>query len=426
MKNEENASKNKIIKKQKKLKKKHKNKNKTIKESENNLTSSNNNETKPITLLGKKRKLIYYKRHSLQYNQLNKLYKKEDISFNINNLYTMVNLNPNLIKGRFAGLLDNDENDIDLILELNNPDNQKYNRYTVYDTKKFRAKLSFLELNSAVLYLLFNGYAAFMLNDAIKIYFFSNNNTNYDIFQRITLPDELHDCVLFLFKFVHDDDFYFFNKVFSLKKDNKILLYKYNKKEKEDENDFAIKGRTFVEHIYLELNFEFIWFAQKNNNELLFFYEDNFSFHINVYDISKLQVVNQKIIKLNDLEHVKIANYADKVISERYLPLSNHNLLYFIDTNLCQITTIKELDIIEYFKINDDNTLWTIESTKNKTNKNDIFYLRQYKIINETQELVKIGERKIYNTSFITDNIALVNNKRILLFKKGKKLILFK
>ena len=426
MKNEENASKNKIVKKQKKLKKKHKNNIKTLKLSENNLTSSNNNEKKPITLLGKKRKLIYYKRHSLLYNELNKLYKKEDISFNINNLYTMVNLNPNLIKGRFAGLLDNDENDNDLILELNNPDNQKYNRYTVYDTKKFRAKLSFLELNSAVLYLLFNGYAAFMLNDAIKIYFFSKNNTNYDIFQRITLPDELHDCVLFLFKFVHDDDFYFFNKVFSLKKDNKILLYKYNKKEKEDENDFAIKGRTFVEHIYLELNFEFIWFAQKNNNELLFFYEDNFSFHINVYDISKLQVVNQKIIKLNDIEHVKIANYADKVISDKYLPLSNHNLLYFIDTNLCQITTIKELDIIEYFKINDDNTLWTIESTKNKTNKNDIFYLRQYKIINETQELVKIGERIIYNTSFITDNIALVNNKRILLFKKGKKLILFK
>ena len=426
MKNEENASKNKIVKKQKKLKKKHKNNIKTLKLSENNLTSSNNNEKQPKTLLGKKRKLIYYKRHSLQYNELNKLYKKEDIFFNINNLYTMVNLNPNLIKGRFAGLLDNDENDNDLILELNNPDNQKYNRYTVYDTKKFRAKLSFLELNSAVLYLLFNGYAAFVLNDAIKIYFFSNNNTNYDIFQRITLPDELHDSVLFLFKFVHDDDFYFFNKVFSLKKDNKILLYKYNKKEKEDENDFAIKGRTFVEHIYLELNFEFIWFAQKNNNELLFFYEDNFSFHINVYDISKLQVVNQKIIKLNDIEHVKIANYADKVISDKYLPLSNHNLLYFIDTNLCQITTIKELDIIEYFKINDDNTLWTIESTKNKTNKNDIFYLRQYKIINETQELVKIGERKIYNTSFITDNIALVNNKRILLFKKGKKLILFK
>ena len=425
MKGDDKIAKNQKIKKQKKLKKKRKINNLTIKESENNIIPSENNNTKPVTLLGKKRKLIYYKRHSLQYNDLNRLYKKEDISFNINNLYTMTNLNPDYIKGRFAGLLDNEENDNDLILEINIQDNPKYNRYTVYDTKKFRAKLSFLELNSAVLYLLFNGYAAFVLNDAIKIYFFSKNNTCYDIFQRITLPDELHDCVLFLFKFVYDNDFYFFNKVFSLKKENKILLYKYNKREKEDENDFAIKGRPFLEHIYLDLNFEFIWFAQKNNNELLFFYEDNFSFLINVYDISKMKVINQKIIKLNNLEHVKIANYADKVISDRYLPLSNHNLLYFIDTNQCQIATIKELDIIEYFKIYDDNTIWTIESKKDKSNKKDIFYLRQYKIINETQELVKVGERKIYNTSFITDNIALVNNKRILLFKKGKKLILF-
>ena len=426
MKHENKITKNKKIKIQKKLKKKQKNNNQAIKESENNIASNEKNNTKLITLLGKKRKLIHYKRHSLQYDDLNRLYKKEDIGFNINNLYTMTNLNPNYIKGRFAGLLDNDENENDLILELNIPDNPKYDRYTVYDTKKFRAKLTFLELNSAVFYLLFNGYAAFVLNDAIKIYFFSKNNTCYDIFQRITLPDELHDSVLFLFKFVNDDDFYFFNKVFSLKKDNKILLYKYNKKEKEDENDFAIKGRPFVENIYLELNFEFIWFAQKNNNELLFFYEDNFSFLINVYDISKMKVINQKIIKLNNIDHVKIANYADKVISDRYLPLSNHNLLYFIDTNLCQISTIKELDIIEYFKIYDDNTIWTIESKRNKSNKKDIFYLRQYKIINETQELVKIGERKIYNTSFITDNIALVNNKRIVLFKKGKKLILFK
>ena len=426
MKHDDTIAKNQKIKKQKKLKKKHKNNIQTLKDSENNITSTENSNTKQVTLLGKKRKLIYYKRHSLQYNELNRLYKKEDLKLNINSLYTMTNLNPNYIKGRFAGLLDNDENGNDLILEINIPDNPKYNRYTVYDTKKFRAKLTFMELNSAVLYLLFNGYAAFVLNDAIKIYFFSKNNTCYDIFQRITLPDELHDCVLFLFKFVYDDDFYFFNKVFSLKKENKILLYKYNKREKEDENDFAIKGRPFLEHIYLDLNFEFIWFAQKNNNELLFFYEDNFSFLINVYDISKMKVINQKIIKLNNLEHVKIANYADKVISDRYLPLSNHNLLYFIDTNLCQISTIKELDIIEYFKIYDDNTIWTIESKKDKSNKKDLYYLRQYKIINNTQELVKIGERIIYNTSFITENIALVNNKRIVLFKKGKKLILFK
>ena len=425
MKHKDKITKNKKIKKQKKLKKKHKNNTQLKKDIENNIPS-NNNQTEIKTFLGKKRKLIYYKRHSLQYNELNRLYNPDELSLNINNFDTMINLNPNFIKGRFAGLLENEQNDNDLILELNNPDNPKYNRYTVYDTKKFKPKLTFLELSSGILYLLFKGYAAFVINDAIKIYHFSKNNTCYDIYQRITLPDELQDSVLFLFKFVYDDDFYFFNKVFSLKKDNKILLYKYNKKEKENENDFAIMGRPFVEYIYLELNFEFIWFAQKNNCELLFFYEDNFNFIIYVYDISKMQVVNQKTIKLNNLNYVKIANYSDKVIDNKYLPLSNHNLLYFIDTNQCQISAIKELDVIEYFKLCDDNTLWTIESTKYKNSKNDIFYLRQYKIIKDTQELVKVGERKIYKTSFITDNIALINNKKILLFKKGKKLILFK
>ena len=407
MKHDDKINMNKKIKKQKKLKKKHKNNTQLKKDIENNIPS-NNNQTEIKTFLGKKRKLIYYKRHSLQYNELNRLYNPDELSLNINNFDTMINLNN------------------DLILELNNPDNPKYNRYTVYDTKKFKPKLTFLELSSGILYLLFKGYAAFVINDAIKIYHFSKNNTCYDIYQRITLPDELQDSVLFLFKFVYDDDFYFFNKVFSLKKDNKILLYKYNKKEKENENDFAIMGRPFVEYIYLELNFEFIWFAQKNNCELLFFYEDNFNFIIYVYDISKMQVVNQKTIKLNNLNYVKIANYSDKVIDNKYLPLSNHNLLYFIDTNQCQISAIKELDVIEYFKLCDDNTLWTIESTKYKNSKNDIFYLRQYKIIKDTQELVKVGERKIYKTSFITDNIALINDKKILLFKKGKKLILFK
>jgi hypothetical protein len=273
MKNDDKVTINKKIKKQKKSKKRHKNNSQSKLESQNNILSNNdNNQTEIKTYLGKKRKLIHYKRHSLQYNELNRLYNQDELSLNVNNLNTMINLNPNYIKGRFAGLLENEQNDNDLILELNNPDNPKYNRYTVYDTKKFKPKLTFLELNSGVLYLLFKGYAAFVINDAIKIYFFSKNNTCYDIFQRITLPDELKDSVLFLFKFVYDDDFYFFNKVFSLKKENKILLYKYNKKEKENENDFVIMVRPFVEYIYLELNFEFIWFAQKNNNELLFFY----------------------------------------------------------------------------------------------------------------------------------------------------------
>ena len=418
-------------KKRKKAKKKITNNNsekETFNETQNN-TSENeeiNNKKKSKIFLGKKRKLIDYKIHSLQYNALNRLYNKNEISFNINNLYSIININPNLVQGRFAGLLPNDENSNDLIVEINNDINPKYNRYIIYDTKKFKIKLSFLELSCGMLYILFKGYAAFVTNDSIKIYFFSNNNTNFDIFQKIILPDDLKESILFLFKFVYDDDFYFFNKKFSLSKKNKILLYKYNKKEKENENDFAIKGRTFIEYIYLDLNFEFIWFAQKSNNELLFFYEENFEFQLYVYDISKLELIHQKRIKLNNLNHIKVANYSDTVINKRYLPLSIHNLLYIIDTSLCQISTIKLLDIIEQFKICDDNTLWTIESINNESSKKDTFYLRQYKIINETLELVKIGERLIYKADFITENIIHINNKKLLLFKKGKKLILFK
>ena len=379
---------------------------------------------KQTSFLGKKRKLIYYKRHSLQYNESDKLYNKDEILLNINTLYTFTNLNPKLIQGRFAGLLVNEENDNDIIIEMNNPDNPKYSRYSIYETKKFGIKLSFLDLNSGILYLLFKGYAAFLTDEFIKIYFFSNNNTSYDIFQKIFLPDVLKNSVLFLFKYVHDGDFYFFNKVFSLQQNNKILLYKYNKDEKENENDYAISGKPFVEYIYLDFDFEFIWFAQKNDNELLFFYENDFTFKITVYDISKFQVIQQKSIKLNNLNYVKIASYANKVVNNRYLPLSIQNLLYIIDTNNCQISTITELDIVEYFTTCDDNTLWTIES-KNHNFNNDILYLRQYKINVDTQELIKIGERKIYKTSYITDNIVHLNNKKLLLFESQKKLILF-
>ena len=76
MKHKDKITKNKKIKIQKKLKKKQKNNNQAIKESENNIASNENNNTKLITLLGKKRKLIHYKRHSLQYDDLNRLYKK--------------------------------------------------------------------------------------------------------------------------------------------------------------------------------------------------------------------------------------------------------------------------------------------------------------------------------------------------------------
>ena len=422
---------NKNVFKRNKKKFKKSNKQKHLKKESNDINESKDfklnkkpNKKNNTSFLGKKRKLINYKRHSLQYNKLYKLYEKEEISFNINNLYTFINLNPDIIKGRFAGLLPNEENDNDIIVETNNPDNPRYNRFSIYDTKKFTIKLSFLANSSGTLYLLFKGYAAFVDNDNIKIYFFSKNNTSFDIFQKIFLPEEYQNSVLFLFKFVHDGDFYFFNKIFGLQNHNRILLYKYNKEEKENEKDFAIKGKTFVEYIYLDLNFEFIWFSQKSNNELLFFYENESVFTITVYDISKFQVIKRNSIRLNNLDNIRVANYSNNVINNRYLPLSIQNLMYMIDTYHCQISNISELGIIEYFTTCSDNTLWTIES-KNHNFQNDTLYLRQYKIIAETQELIKIGERKIYKTNYITDNVVHINNKKILLFEKDKKLILF-
>ena len=124
------------------------------------------------------------------------------------------------------------------------------------------------------------------------------------------------------------------------------------------------------------------------------------------------------------MDNIRVANYSNNVINNRYLPLSIQNLMYMIDTYHCQISNISELGIIEYFTTCSDNTLWTIES-KNHNFQNDTLYLRQYKIIAETQELIKIGERKIYKTNYITDNIIHINNKKILLFDKDKKLILF-
>ena len=174
-----------------------------INENKNLKLDKKANKKNNTSFLGKKRKLINYKRHSLQYNKLYKLYEKEEISFNINNLYTFVNLNPDIIKGRFAGLLPNEENDNDIIVEMNNPDNPRYNRFSIYDTKKFTIKLSFLANSSGALYLLFKGYAAFVDNDNIKVYFFSKNNTSFDIFQKIFLPEEYQNSVLFLFKFVY-------------------------------------------------------------------------------------------------------------------------------------------------------------------------------------------------------------------------------
>ena len=223
----------------------------------------------------------------------------------------------------------------------------------------------------------------------------------------------------------------FFFKMFSLKKDNKITLYKFNKDEQKNENDYAVSGRTFIEDKILNLDFEFIWFLQKNNNELLFFYELNFIFKLNCFDLSTNSITQRKTFLLNNIKYVKIAQYADDIINKRFLLLSNHNLLYIIDSATWQITVIKELDIIEFFKIFNDNTLWTIESCEktitlenNKKRNISYMYLRQYKISRETQEIIKIGERKLCKYYSIINNITQVADKKVLLFAEGKKLVM--
>ena len=125
-----------------------------------------------------------------------------------------------------------------------------------------------------------------------------------------------------------------------------------------------------------------------------------------------MKIIEQKIIKLNDLKYIKVSCYSCKIISNRFLLLSTHNLLYIID-------------IIEYFKIYNDDTLWTIESLGGNIY-NNILLLREYKINIETHELIKIGERKIFKTHFITDNIAFINNKKIMLSLYGKQFLMFK
>jgi len=398
-------------------------------------TGNQNNEQpkKESKLLGKKRHLVGYKQHSLAYNELYKLYNKEEIELNINTLYTYTNLNPIKIKGHFIGILDNNEdnNNPDFIIEIKHQNNNNYNHFIIYNSKNFKKKLSFIENSGGNLYLLYKGYAAFFYNESIKIYFFSNNNTNYDIFQKIMLPEELYNTILFPFKFIHNDNFYFFYKIFSLNKDNKLLLYKFNKEEQKNENDFAIRGKPFVEDKTLNLDFEFIWFAQKNNNELLFFYELNYIFKIYCFDLSTMKITIRKTFSLNNIAHAKIAQYADEVINKRFLALSNHNLLYIIDTHTFDITTVKEHDIIEYFKIFNDNTLWTVESCEktiivdnNKRKIVSYMYVRQYKINEKLHEFIKIGERKLKKNYSIINNITQIGNKKVLLFVEGKKIIM--
>lgn len=403
---------------------------------ENKIKKTKKNK-KEKQLLGKKRRLLNYKQHSLAYNELNKLLNKKEIELNINSLYSYTDINPTKIRGHFIGILytDNNKEDnskCDFVIESNNKNNTNFNQFIVYSSQTFQKKLSFLENCGGQMYILYKGYALFYHEDSFKIYHFSNNNTNFDIFQKIFLPDKFHNAILFFFKFIHNDNYYFFYKLFSLKKEEKLLLYKFNKDEKKDENDYAIRGKTFIEDKTLDIDYEFIWFSQKNNNELLFFYELDNIFKINCFDLSTNKITQRKSFTLYTPTYIKIANYPDNIINNRFLVLSLQRLLYIIDTEIWDILVVKELDIIEYFNVFNDNTLWTIESCEktinldnNKKKEISSLYVRQYKINIEMQELIKIGERKVNRSYSLINKIVQINNKKVVLFVEGKKLIAF-
>ena len=89
-----------------------------------------------------------------------------------------------------------------------------------------------------------------------------NNNTNYDIFPKILLPETLHYEILFPFIFIHNNN-YFFYKKFGLYQNERIILYNFNKDEKKDENDYAIHGKSFIEDKKIDLEYEFMVCSKK-------------------------------------------------------------------------------------------------------------------------------------------------------------------
>ena len=144
-----------------------------------------------------------------------------------------------------------------------------------------------------------------------------------------------------------------------------------------------------------------------------------------------MSVTQRKVFTLNNILNARIAQYSDELISNRFLVLSNHNFLYIIDTYTWQITVVQEHDIIEYFKIFSDGTLWTIETyektvtvEKNKKKIVPLMYVRQYKINKESHEVIKIGERKLVKYYNLINNIVQLGNKKVALFVGGKKLII--
>lgn len=70
--------------------------------------------------------------------------------------------------------------------------------------------MSFVENRSRTFFMLDKGFCACYHRECVKIYYFSKNNTEYDIVQKIILPEELQNSILYPFNFMYNNDFYFF------------------------------------------------------------------------------------------------------------------------------------------------------------------------------------------------------------------------
>ena len=345
----------------------------------------------------------------------------KNIKSNINTFNEYIKISENIIKGDFIGSFSNG----DFLTERNDPNNPLNLQYTIY-SQSFKQKNIFIENRGGKFFLIGNNYGGYFNITFIKIYLFFNNNTQYKIIQKIIFPENFPHDVIFPFRFTHNNDIYFFLKYFSYE-NSKITLYKLI--EKNTLNDG--KNKIFEESEVLPLDFPFIWFAQKNNNELLFFKEEEDIFELIVYNFEEKKVINHRKINLIKLVNPRVANYVNKVLYNKYLLYSNENILFIIDVDNMEIKSVVELNNIFLINISDDNIIWTIERrnkyeylNNHKRKKYQYNYLIQYILDKNYLELIKIGERPIVNN--FVKNIFPLNNEKILLFVEKNKVELLK
>ena len=327
----------------------------------------------------------------------------------------------NIIKGDFMGSFPNG----DFLTEIIEPNNPLILKYTIYSSKSFKQKNSFIEERGGRFFLIGKNYGSFFTIKYIKIYLFFENNTKHRIIQSITFPENFPHDVIFPFSFINNGNLYFFLKCFS-HENIKVQLYKLKNKLSVNSNNEIIKEKTFEEDEILSLGFPFIWFAQKNNNELLFFTEEENIFDLIIYNFKDKKITNHKKINLVKINNPICANYVIKVLFNKYLLYTNGNLLFIIDLDKIEISSVKELDNIYFIYISNENIIWTVEKkSKNKYLNNNqrkkykYNYLKQYLLDQKSLELIKIGERPLFN-NFVKNIVPLINNKILIFIEKGK------